>query len=125
MCASRIKRRNSVLVWKVSLGTAVQNAGGESCLLDAYVDADTGKVYEFYARTEISSWEAVDADGIAAAWAEYMGLETPSEYENANPLSENTPYFKKYCFAGMEDDSTVVTIGFYEGINEIYLKISR
>lgn len=117
--------RNSVLVWKVSLETAVQNAGGESCLLDAYVDADTGKVYEFYARTEISSWEAVDADGIAAAWAEYMGLETPSEYENANPLSENTPYFKKYCFAGMEDDSTVVTIGFYEGINEIYLKISR
>lgn len=117
--------RNSVLVWKVSLGTAVQNAGRESCLLDAYVDADTGKVYEFYARTDISSWEAVDADGIAAAWAEYMGLEPPSEYENANPLSENTPYFKKYCFAGMEDDNTVVTIGFYEGINEIFLKISR
>lgn len=117
--------RNSVLVWKVSLGTAVQNAGRESCLLDAYVDADTGKVYEFYARTDISSWEAVDADGIAAAWAEYMGLEPPSEYENANPLSENTPYFKKYCFVGMEDDNTVVTIGFYEGINEIFLKISR
>lgn len=117
--------RNSVLVWKISQGAAAQNMARESCLLDAYVDADTGKVYEFYARTEVSSWDEVDADGIAAAWAEYIGLEVPSEYENANPLSENTPYFKKYCFAGMEDDSTVVTIGFYEGINEMYLKISR
>lgn len=117
--------RNSVLVWKISQAAAVQNTARESCLLEAYVDADTGKVYEFYARTEVSSWEEVDADGIAAAWAEYIGLEAPSEYENANPLSENTPYFKKYCFAGMEDDSTVVTIGFYEGINEMYLKISR
>lgn len=117
--------RNSVLVWKISQGTTVQNTDRESCLLDAYVDADTGKVYEFYARTEISSWEEMDADGIAAAWAEYMELEAPVEYENANPLSESTPYFKKYCFAGMEDDDTVVTIGFYEGINEMYLKISR
>ncbi|HBA49824.1 MAG TPA: hypothetical protein DCZ91_18920 [Lachnospiraceae bacterium] len=117
--------RNSVLVWKVSQGTAVQNTARESCLLDAYVDADTGKVYEFYARTEISSWEEMDADGIAAAWAEYMDLEAPEEYENVNPLSENTPYFKKYCFAGTEEDSVVVTIGFYEGINEMYLKISR
>ena len=115
--------RNSVLVWKVSQGTAVQNTA--SCLLEAYVDADTGRVYEFYARTEISSWEELDADGIAAAWAEYMELEAPVEYENANPLAENTPYFKKYCFAGTEEDGIVVTIGFYEGINEIYLKISR
>ncbi len=117
--------RNSVLVWRVGMGAAVQNAYSESCLLDAYVDADTGKVYEFYARTNISSWTEVDADGIAAAWAEYMGLEAPLEYENANPLSENTPYFKKYSFAGMEDDNTIVTIGYYEGINELYLKISR
>ena len=82
-------------------------------------------MYEFYARTDISCWTEVDADGIAAAWAEYMGLEAPLEYENANPLSENTPYFKKYSFAGMEDDNTIVTIGYYEGINELYLKISR
>lgn len=117
--------RNNVLVWKIGLSTARQNANKENCLLDAYVDADTGKVYEFYARTDISSWTEVDADGIAAAWAEYMGLEAPLEYENANPLSENTPYFKKYSFAGMEDDNTIVTIGYYEGINELYLKISR
>ena len=117
--------RNSVLVWKVNLNASAQIADREHCLLDAYVDADTGKVYEFYVRTGFSSWEEVDVDRLAAAWAEYMGLEEPREYVNANPLSENTPYFKKYSFAGMEDDNTIVTIGFYEGVNELYLKISK
>ena len=117
--------QNNVLVWKVSQETAGPNPSRENCLLDAYVDADTGKIYEFYARTQIPSWESVDPDAIVAAWAEYMELGTPQEYENANPLSENTPYFKKYAFAGMEEDSTVVTVGYYEGINELYLKISR
>ena len=117
--------RNNVLVWKINLNTGILNANKQNRVLDAYVDADTGKVYEFYVRTEISRWEDVDADGMVAAWAEYMGIGTPEEYEGTNPLSETTPYFKKYCFAGMEGDNTIVTIGFYEGINELYLKISR
>ena len=117
--------RNNVLVWKISLNTLKQNADKGNRLLDAYVDADTGKIYEFYVRTEISSWADVDADGIVAAWAEYMGLGEPEEYENTNPLSENTPYFRKYSFEGMEENSTIVTVGYYEGINELYLKISR
>lgn len=116
---------NNVLVWKIDLSTALQNANKENRLLDAYVDADTGKLYEFYVRTDIASWNMVDADSIVAAWAEYMELGEPQEYENTNPLSENTPYFKKYSFDGMEEDSTVVTIGFYEEIHELYLKISR
>lgn len=117
--------RNNVLVWKISLNTVKQNADKGNRLLDAYVDADTGKIYEFYVRTEVSSWADVDADGIAAAWAEYMGLGEPQEYENTNPLSENTPFFKKYSFEGMDENSTIVTIGYYEGINELFLKISR
>ena len=114
-----------MLVWKIDLSTALQNANKRNRLLDAYVDADTGKMYEFYVRTDITSWTMVDADSIVSAWAEYMGLGELREYENTNPLSENTPYFKKYSFEGMEEDNTVVTIGFYEGINELYLKISR
>ncbi|WP_330686166.1 hypothetical protein [uncultured Acetatifactor sp.] len=117
--------QNNVLVWKIGLSTGARNADRQNRLLDAYVDADTGKVYEFYVRTEISSWAQVDADGIAAAWAEYMELGQPTEYENTNPLSENTPYFRKYTFAGTEEGDIVVTIGYYEGINELYLKISR
>ncbi len=116
--------RNNVLVWKISLDTEKQTMNRANRLLDAYVDADTGKVYEFYVRTEISRWEDVDADAIIQAWAQYMELEEPEDYQGANPLSETTPYFKKYSFVGMEG-STVVTVGFYEGINELFLKISR
>lgn len=117
--------RNNVLVWKISLDTGIQTADRTDRLLDAYIDADTGKVYEFYVRTNISSWEDVEPDSIIAVWAEYMGLDEPQEYEGTNPLSETTPYFRKYVFTGMEEENTIVTIGFYEGINELFLKISR
>lgn len=117
--------RNNVLVWKISLSTAIQNANKKNRLLDAYVDADTGKIYEFYVRTEITSWAEIDADNIVRVWAEYMGLEEPAEYVNTNPLTETTPFFKKYSFAGMEANSTIVTVGFYDGINELFLKISQ
>ena len=117
--------RNNVLVWKISLNTATQNANKKDRLLDAYVDADTGKIYEFYVRTEITSWAEIDADNIVRVWAEYMGLDEPVEYTNTNPLTETTPYFKKYSFAGMEANSTIVTVGFYDGINELFLKVSQ
>lgn len=117
--------RNNVLVWKISMTTGKQTANRSNRLLDAYVDADTGKMYEFYVRTNITRWEDVDADAIIRTWAEYMGLEQPQEYEGTNPLSESTSYFKKYTFTGIEGGSTIVTVGFYEGINELFLKISR
>lgn len=116
--------RNNVLVWKISLDTDKQNANKENKLLDAYVDADTGKVYEFYVRTQLS-WSDIEPDKIIQKWSEYMGLGEPQEYESVNPLSETTPNFKKYSFAGAEEGSTIVTIGFFEGINELFLKISR
>ena len=116
--------RNNVLVWKINLDTDKQNANKENRLLDAYVDADTGKIYEFYVRTELT-WEDIDPDEIIKLWSDYIGLGEPEEYEGVNPLSETTPYFKKYSFAGMEEGSTTVTIGFFEGINELFLKISR
>lgn len=53
-----------------------------------------------------------------------MGLSSPEPYESVNPLLETTPYFKKYVFSGMGEGKTVVTVGFYEGINELFLKIS-
>ncbi len=116
--------RNNVLVWKISFTSRKQNANKENRLLDAYVDADTGKVYEFYVRTNLE-WKDIDPDEIISVWSEYMGLGEPQEYEATNPLSETTPYFKKYSFPGMGEGNTVVTVGFYEGINELFLKISR
>ena len=117
--------RNNVAVWKLSLVGSLQNANKENRLLDAYIDADDGKIYEFYVRSQLK-WEDIDPDELIAAWSSYMGLTAPEAYENDNPLIETTPYYRKYVFAGRGDDSTtVVTVGFYDGINELFLKISK
>lgn len=119
-----LEPRNHVSVWKISLSNSQKNADKENRLIDAYVDADTGRIYEFYVRTSVK-WEDIDADAIVEAWSGYLGLSAPKLYETENPLLETTPYFKKYVFPGMGNENTIVTLGFYEGINEIFLKISK
>lgn len=116
--------RNNVSVWKLSLSSSQLNANKENRLIDAYIDADDGKIYEFYVRTSLR-WEDIDTDALMEKWRNYMGLTAPEEYETDNPLLETTPYYKKYVFDGIGEERTVVTIGFYEGINELFLKISR
>ena len=116
--------RNNVAVWKLSLLGSLQNANKENRLIDAYVDADDGKIYEFYVRSQLR-WEDIDTDMLIEKWSTYMGLTAPEVYENDNPLLETTPYYKKYVFSGTGGERTVVTVGFYEGINELFLKISK
>ncbi|MBR1931786.1 MAG: PepSY domain-containing protein [Lachnospiraceae bacterium] len=119
-----LEPRNNLAVWKVSLSTSKQNADKSNRLLDVYIDADTGKIYEFYVRTP-KVWEDILPDEMIEKWSTYMGLTDWEHYEDANPLLETTPYFRKYKFPGMDEGSTVVTVGFYEGINELFLKISN
>lgn len=119
-----LEPRNNVAVWKVSFSMNKRNVDRSNRLIDAYLDADDGKIYEFYARTD-RTWENIDADEMMEKWSGYMGLESPEPYETDNPLSEATPYYKKYVFSGMDGERTIVTIGFYEGINELFLKISK
>lgn len=114
---------NNVAVWKMELSNSQKNADKENRLIDAYIDADDGKIYEFYARTSLF-WGDINTDAIIEAWADYMGLGAPTAYESDNPLLETTPYFKKYVFPGMGDGRTIVTVGYYEGINELFLKVS-
>lgn len=119
-----LEPRNNMPVWKVSLYTSQQNADKSNRLLDAYVDAETGKMYEFYVRVD-ESWEDLKPEMMIKKWSEYLGLQGMEKDDRDNPLLETTPYFEKYCFPGMENGKTVVTIGFYEGINELFLKISE
>lgn len=118
-----LEPRNNVGVWKLSLSDSQRNANKENRIIDVYLDADNGKIYEFYVRTALT-WDKLDADRIMAEWSNYLGLGQPEPYESINPLSETTPYFKKYTFSGMGQGKTIVTLGFYEGINELFLKIS-
>ena len=116
--------RNNVAVWKLSLSNSQKNADKDNRLIDAYIDADSGKIYEFYVRTPLA-WEDIDPDGIVEKWSGYMGISEPVPYDSVNPLLETTPYFKKYTFPGIGEGNTVVTVGFYEGINELFLKIAK
>lgn len=119
-----LEPRNNLAVWKVSLSTSQQNANKANRLLDAYIDADTGKIYEFYVRTELE-WADIKPDELVEKWTGYIGLTEHEDYEDVNPLLETTPYYKKYKFSGMDNGNTIVTVGFYEGINELFLKITR
>ncbi len=119
-----LEPRNNVAVWKLGLSDSQKNANKENRLIDAYIDADSGRFYEVYVRTSLV-WEDVNPDEIIEKWSEYMGISAPQPYESVNPLLETTPYYKKYVFSGIGGGSTVVTVGFYEGINELFIKISK
>lgn len=119
-----LEPRNNVAVWKVSFLDIQKNISRKNKLMDACIDADNGKIYEFYVRTEWQ-WEDIDPDAMINAWSRYMELPEPVEYEAANPMLETTPYFKKYSYAGTGEEETIVTIGYYEGIQELFLKISQ
>lgn len=119
-----LEPRNNIAVWKLSLSNSQKNANKENRLIDAYIGAEDGKLYEFYVRTSLL-WEDIDTDKVIEAWSQYMGLGAPEPYESDNPLLETTPYFKKYVFPGMGEERTIVTVGYYEGINELFLKISK
>ncbi|MBQ3104487.1 MAG: hypothetical protein IJC59_01340 [Lachnospiraceae bacterium] len=119
-----LEPRNNVAVWKLNLISSRQNMNQENRLLDAYIDADSGKLYEFYIRTDME-WADIDAQALVRSWAEYMGLYGMEEYETKNPLLETTPYYQKYVFPGIGDERTIVTVGFYEGIDELFLKITK
>ena len=116
--------RNNLSVWKVSISTSHENADKSNRLLDAYVDAETGKIYEFYVRCE-RDWEELEAENIIKNWCIYLELEGLKKGDSDNPLLETTPNFLKYELPGMDRERTTVTIGFYEGIRELFLKISE
>lgn len=119
-----LEPRNNIAVWKLSLSNSQKNANKENRLIDAYIDAESGKIYEFYVRTPMQ-WEKIVPDEMMEKWSGYMGIDAPEALESENPLLETTPYYKKYVFPGSGSGSTVATIGFYEGINELFLKISK
>lgn len=119
-----LEPRNNVAVWRLDLSNIQRNADKGNRLINAYIDADSGKIYEFYARTPLT-WEDMDPDRMAEEWSRYMGLDAPTPYETVNPLVETTPYFRKYAFQGAGDEKTIVTVGFYQGINELFLRISN
>lgn len=94
-----LEPRNNLSVWKISMSTDVRNADKSNRFLDIYLDADTGKIYEFYVRTG-QQWDDIDTDAMIDRYAEYLELTGLEKNEDQNPLLETTPYFAKYIFRG-------------------------
>lgn len=118
-----LEPQNNMPVWRVSLSTSQQNVEKANRVIDLYLDAQTGKVYSFYVRTQWT-WEEMEPERMMEQWGDYLGLVQMEEYTSDNPLLETTDYYKKYRFPGMDEGMTVVTIGFYEGINEVFIRVT-
>ncbi|MDR2904253.1 MAG: hypothetical protein LBU77_07080 [Clostridiales bacterium] len=119
-----LEPQRSVPVWQIDLNSNTQLSTFGDGLMSCYMDAETGKIYSIAVRTD-NVWTDYAPDEIVDLWCDYLGLNTPAADVADNGLPENTPFYKKYTIAGIEEENTVVTLGFYEGINEFFIKISK
>ena len=110
------KPQKNVTVWQINFnGTIIRNG-----LVDCIMDAQTHRLYSVSIRAE-KLWAQYDADNIIRLWAEYLGAGAPQPYQPDNPLVEDATYYQKYTL----DGKTVVTVGYYEGIGEFFIKITK
>lgn len=118
-----LEPRNNVAVWQIGLAAGKQNTDKKNRILDLYMDADTGLVYAFYVRTT-EDWEELDPDEMAQSYCSYLGLSNLEPCQTEDPLKETATSYRQYLYEGSNDKNVTVTIGFYEGIRELFLKVS-
>ena len=118
--ADMLEPGKSVSVWQITcLGYS-----GRCSLIEAYIDAETGKIYSFSLRSEQTN-ENFEADKIIDVWCEYLQLGVPEAVTEDDSLMERTPHYKKYFINGTGDNKTIVTAGFYSGVNEFFIRITE
>lgn len=115
-----LEPKKNVTVWQISFNGTIIRDG----LVECVMDAATHKLYSVSLRGE-NSWEQYDADETMRLWAEYLGASAPEPYVPGSPLTEDATHYQKYAISGMEGDKTIVTVGYYDGIREFFIKISR
>ena len=115
-----LEPRKSVTVWQINSSSIIIHGG----LVDCVMDAQTNKIYSITFRHE-NSWEQYDVAEIVRLWAEYLGISAPEPYEPGSPLAEDATYHQKFSTNGEEGDKTIITVEYYDGINEFFIKISR
>jgi len=115
--------QKNISVWQIVYASSRPISEYRGALLEAWLDAETGALYGFSLRSD-NPPESFEPDALADAWRQAAGLTETQLSEQNNPLSETTPHYKKYILEGLDYDSTVVTVGYYEGINEIFVRIT-
>ena len=116
--------QKSVALVQFEFSQTAQLARINSVLTNCYMDEESGKLYGFSVRTA-QGWDDYDPDHIMNAWSQYWGLGVPESIPAEDALSEDTFQFKRYLIDAGNGGKTTVTIGCFEGINELYLRISR
>ncbi len=112
-----------VSVWQIEYDSVLPPDGSMASLIEAHVDAETGKVYSFACR--IDNLKGFDADRLAKAWLSRLGIKDFSDITENSPLAETAKQYKKFATDGMNNEKTVFTVGYYEGINEVFVRITN
>lgn len=118
-----LEPQKNVSVWYIEYDSNLPPAGSPFALMEAYVDAETGKIYGFAFRTDQQA--DFDADKLAKAWLAQLEITDLGDITENNPLTETATQYKKFATEGMALEKTVFTVGFYEGINEVFVKITN
>ena len=115
--------QKNISVWQIVYAPSRPISEYRGALLEAWLDAETGALYGFSLRAD-NPPDAFEPDALADAWCRTADLTEAQLLEQNNPLLETTPHHKKYILEGLDYDNTVVTVGYYEGINEIFVRIT-
>ena len=118
-----LEPQKNVSVWQIEYTSAVPPANLPFSLMEAHVDAETGKIYSFAFRMDQEV--QFNEDRLAEIWLNRLNI---TEFENItenSPWPETTKLRKKFATDGMGHEKTVFSVGFYEGINEVFVRITN
>ena len=119
-----LEPKKTVRVWHIETNSETFSSKRYKSYISCDTDFETGKLYNFSFRSD-KDWDFYDPDNIIKKWCEHVGAGTPVNFIPINPSIEETKFYKKYAIEDDNQDKTIITIGFYEGVNEFFLKISN
>lgn len=109
-----------VTVWQIEYDSFLptNDSINDSLLMEAYIDSKTGDLYSFAIRTKDPV--EFDAKSLATAWAKQLDI---INFDDITDIANTTKQHKKYSAEGMNREKIVFSVGYHEGVNEIFVSI--
>ena len=117
--------QKNVPVWQIEYSSAIPPTFNDNLplvLMEAYVDAETGQLYGFAFRLKQADEENFDPEALAKVWLDRLGITSFEDITDDNRFIEDANLYNKFATDGMESTKTVFTVGFYEGVNEVFVR---
>jgi hypothetical protein len=115
--------QRNISVWQISYAPGRPVSEYRGALLEAWLDAETGALYSFSLRTD-NLPDTFDPGALTDAWRRAANLTNVELLIEDNSMPETTPHYQKYAVEGLDNERTVIIAGYYEGINEVFLRIT-